>query len=254
MLQGITDDMRNGKTGLLILTVLAAMFFLFVAILFGSSTKRQGIIDRKADLEAKLDSIMATDVSVYWIGEVPAELEYLSPVIIRVSPEKASGKTLPVKGPSFEFTEYNELGQVISHDVPLEQSQYMVIVVSGSPVLSDEGSEALRNAVAQNGVPVIAIGNDAAELLGNVLYYRRFKSGEGSSLYYCLGKGYKENPLSVDTVKNGGMELAEATADLISAAMTDFGGEITTPSPEGSISSGDQNYFSESFTDQKPTV
>ena len=246
--------MRNGKTGFLILTVFAAMFFLFVAILFGSSTKRQGIIDRKADLEAKLDSIMASDVTVYWIGEVPAELEHLSPVIRQIPQEKVSVETLPVKGPSFDFSEYNELGQVISHDVPVEQSQYMVIVISGNPVLSVEGSEALRNAVAQNGVPVIAIGNDAAELLGNILYYRRFKTGEGSTLYYCLGKGYKENLISAETVSNGGMELAEATADLISAAMTDFGGEITTPSPEGSASSGDQNYFSESFTDQKPAV
>ena len=39
--------MYKSKTGILILTILAAMFFLFVAILFGSSTKRQGIIDRK---------------------------------------------------------------------------------------------------------------------------------------------------------------------------------------------------------------
>ena len=246
--------MSNGKTGLLILTVLAAMFFLFVAILFGSSTKRQDALDRKVELEAKLDSIMESDVTIYWIGEVPKEMEHLSPVISMISPEKVSADTLPVKGPSFDFSVYNELGQLISHDVPVEQSEYLVIVINGSPVLSDEGSEALRNAVAQNGVPVIAIGDDAAGLLGDILYYRRFKSGEGSTLYYCLGKGYKENLIPADTVKNGGMELADAAADLILKAMTDFGGEILSPDPGNSGSSTDQNEFSGGFKYQETTV
>ena len=60
--------MYKSKTGILILTILAAMFFLFVAILFGSSSKRQDVIDRKAALEEKLSAIAQMDITIYWIG------------------------------------------------------------------------------------------------------------------------------------------------------------------------------------------
>ena len=89
--------MSRGKTGLVVLTLFAVMFFLFIAILFGSSTKRQENIDRKADIEAKLDIIAQTDLTIYWIGEVPAELEHLMPVINVIPPETASEETLPIK-------------------------------------------------------------------------------------------------------------------------------------------------------------
>lgn len=232
--------MSKGKTGLVILTLLAVMFFLFVAVLFGSSTKRQAAVDRKAELDTKIDTITGEDASIYWIGELPGELERLSPVVNVISPDRISRDTVPVKSTSFDFIEYNELGQIIAKDTPVEQPGYMVIVMTGSPVISQEGAEALRDAITQNGVPVIAIGNDASELLGKILCYRRLRTGDGSSLYYCLGKGYKENPLSVDTVKNGGMEYAEALTDLITSALTDFGGEIG-PSDSGTTESRETN-------------
>ena len=232
--------MSKGKTGLVILTLMAVMFFLFVAVLFGSSTKRQAAVDRKAELDTKIDMITGEDVSIYWIGEIPRELERLSPVVNVISPDRISRDTVPVKSPSFDFVEYNELGQIISKDTPVEQPGHMVIVMTGSPVISQEGAEALRDAITQNGVPAIAIGNDAAELLGKILCYRRLKTGDGSSLYYCLGKGYKENPLSADTVKNGGMEYAEALTDFITSALTDFGGEIA-PVESGTPESGETN-------------
>ena len=73
--------MHRGKTGLIVLTILVAMFFLFIAILFGSSTKRQDNIDRRDEINARLDVIAQTDLTIYWIGDVPAELEHLMPVI-----------------------------------------------------------------------------------------------------------------------------------------------------------------------------
>ena len=41
--------MSKGKTGLIVVVFLAAMFFVFIAVLFGSSTKRQGAIDKKEE-------------------------------------------------------------------------------------------------------------------------------------------------------------------------------------------------------------
>ena len=214
--------MSKGKTGLIVLTVLAAMFFLFVAILYGSSTKRQGAIDRRDALEDRLEVILETDITIYWIGEPPAELSVLSPVIQVVSAESANEENLPVKGPAFHTIEYNEDGQIISEDIPKDYPRYMFIVISGTPNMSDRGKAALLDAVSKNGVPVLAIGDAASETLCEVLCYTRIHKGEGSSLYYCLGAGYKENPIPADIVKAGGMEFAEALPDLISIAMTDY--------------------------------
>ena len=74
--------MSKGKTGLIVVVFLAAMFFVFIAVLFGSSTKRQGAIDKKEELESKFDTILENDITVYWIGSVPSDFEYNNPFIL----------------------------------------------------------------------------------------------------------------------------------------------------------------------------
>ena len=214
--------MNRSKTGLFVLTILAAMFFLFVAILFGSSTKRQENIDRRDEIFAKLDAIAQTDLTIYWIGEVPAEFEHLMPVITVIPYEQVSEETLPIKVFQFNVTEYDPDGVFVSEAHPREYSEHMLIVICGNPVISDPGKEALLNSISKNGVPVIAIGDESAEFLGSVLLHRRFKEGPGSSLYYCLGKGYKENPIPEDKVLAGGIDLAEAMPDIIDLANADY--------------------------------
>ena len=214
--------MYKSKTGLIVLTILVAMFFLFAAVLFGSSTKRQGLIDRKAALDEKLAVIAQTDITIYWIGEFPPELEVLAPVTQVIAPENASSENLPIKTSTFHITERDSFGNVESEDIPREYSRYMFIVICGNPVLSDPAKEALNDAVAKNGVPVFAIGDEASELLGSVLMYYRYNSGPGSSLFYCLNSGYRENPIPEDKVKAGGMDLAEAIPEMIDLAIAQY--------------------------------
>lgn len=214
--------MSKSKAGLIVLIFLTAAFFFFLAVLFGSSTQRQSVLNRNADLNAKLDSIAETDITVYWIGEPLPELEHLLPVVKVVDPASASKDTLPVRSPAFHIEEYNPDGQLVNEQIPVDYSDYLVIVITGSPELSGSGREALLNAVAKNGVPVIAIGGDAAELLGEVLSYRMVHRGPYSSLYYCLGSGYTENPVQESLVKAGGMDLAEAVPDVISQAASEY--------------------------------
>lgn len=214
--------MSKGKAGLIVLVFLAVGFFFFIAMLFGSSTQRQAVIDRKANLEAELDAIAQNDITIYWIGEVPAELEHLMPVISVVAPASVSEDTIPVRGPAFHYTEYTPEGVLISEETPKDYSDQMLIVITGNPELTDKGREVLLDAVSRNGVPVLAIGDEASEVLGQVLYYNRFHKGPDTSLYYCLGSGYTENPIPVETVKAGGMDLAEAMPDLIALAESDY--------------------------------
>lgn len=214
--------MNRNKTGLIVLTLIAAVFFLFIAFMFNSSTQRLSVLNRKEGLDTKLDAIAEMDVAIYWIGEPSEELEHLMPVINVIAPASASKNNLPVKGPAFHVSEYNPDGLLVEENIPIDYPDHMVIIISGSPVLSDDGMGALLDAVSKNGVPALAIGDDAAELLGQVLSYRRIHKGPGSSLYYCLGSGYKENPIPEDKVRAGGMDLAEALPDLISLALSDY--------------------------------
>lgn len=215
--------MSRGKTGLIVLTILAAMFFVFVAVLFGSSAKRQGAINRVTGINDSFDAIAEQDMRIYWIGEQPAaEFEHLYPVISLVAPDQISKETLPVKSPEFHTMEYNSDGELISEAIPVEYPRYMFIVITGNPDLSDQAKEVLLDAISKNGVPVLAIGGDASDFLGSLLSYRMLKKGPNSSLYYCLGKGYKENPIPEERVAAGGTDLAEALPDVISLAMTDY--------------------------------
>ena len=83
--------MSKGKTGLLVLTAFAAMFFLFVAILYWSSTKREAALDRKSDLNDRLDLIAETDLTIYWLGEPYKELDQLSSVVSVIPTKKLPG-------------------------------------------------------------------------------------------------------------------------------------------------------------------
>ena len=214
--------MSKGKAGLIVLVFLAVGFFFFIAMLFGSSTQRQAVIDRKVNLEEKLDAIAQTDITIYWIGEVPAELEHLMPVISVVDPASVSDETLPVKGLAFHYAEYTPEGVLISEELPKDYSDHMLIVICGNPEITDKGREVLLDSVSQNGVPVLAIGDEASELLGQTLYYNRFHKGPNTSLYYCLGSGYTENPIPEEAVKAGGMDLAEVIPDVIALAESDY--------------------------------
>ena len=160
--------MSKGKTGLIVLTLFAAMFILFIAILFGSSTKRQDNIDRKADIDAKLDVIAQQDLTIYWIGEVPKELEHLMPVISVIPPETASSETLPIKVFQYHVTEYDPYGNFVSEEHPREYPEHMLIVLYGNITLTDSGKEALLDSIAKNGVPVIALGDEAATYLAKL--------------------------------------------------------------------------------------
>ena len=56
--------MNKSKAGLIVLVFLTAGFFFFLAMLFGSSTQRQAVIDRKAEVEAKYpDAVFAVVIA-----------------------------------------------------------------------------------------------------------------------------------------------------------------------------------------------
>lgn len=214
--------MSRGKTGFVVLTFFAAMFLLFIAILFGSTSKRQEVIDRKQALDARLDEISGQDITIFWIGEMPSEYEHIASVTQVISPENVSFDNLPVKGHSFHIVSRDENEKVTNEVFPDDYSRYLFIVIYGDVELSDTAKEALLDCISQNAVPVIAIGDGSSEIIGNILMHRRSHTGEGSSLYYCLGSGYEENLIPKEKVIAGGMDLAEEMPAVFAKGISDY--------------------------------
>lgn len=214
--------MRGNKTGLVVIAFLAAMFFLFAASIFGSTVKRNASIAVKESVEADVQALAANDVTIYWIGETMTEFEGISSKISYISPAMVSRENMPIRGSSFHRTVYSPEGELISEDMPTDYSDMMVIIINGSPELTENGKAALLDAVTKNGVPVIAIGDEASELVSGLMYHRRLHTGPNTSLYYCLGVGFEEDPLSEEAVGAGGLKLADELTEVISKAMKDY--------------------------------
>lgn len=214
--------MSRGKTGFVILTFFAAMFLLFIAILFGSTSKRQEAIDRKAALDAEFDVIAEQDITIFWIGQMPSEYEHISSVTQVISPENVSFDNLPVKGHSYHIVNRDENDKITNEVFPNDYTRYLFIVIYGDVELSDTAKEALLDCISQNAVPVIAIGDGSSEIISDILMHRRSHTGEGSSLYYCLGSGYEENLIPKDKVIAGGIDLAEEMPAIFTKGISDY--------------------------------
>lgn len=214
--------MRRSTGDLVVLIIIFAVFFIFIAILFGSNKKHEAVVNRAEVLDARLDMVADTDLVIYWIGEPYKELEHLMPAVNVIQAGDASAENLPIRGALFHTRKYDNEGNLSEENIPIEYPKHILIIISGNPEFTDAGKAALLDAASQNGVPVLAIGDAASEALAEVLSYHRFHKGPGSSLYYCLGKGYMENVIPVEAAKAGGMDLAEAIPDAVLKAEADY--------------------------------
>ena len=119
--------MKN-KAALIVLVILTAGFFIFMALMFGSGAQVQAITERKLNVEAGLDAIAESDITIYWIGELPKELEHLSPVVNVIAPENITRENIPVRGPAFHIEEYTPEGLLVNEEIPREYSAAMKLL------------------------------------------------------------------------------------------------------------------------------
>lgn len=178
-----------------------------MAMVFNTSVRRESAIKKQASVNEKIEMLNTLDLTVYWIGGFPSELEKLRQKTNVIMPENISKDNMPVKSSSFHITVKDDSGK--THEiVPRKYTEFMLIVVTTGEGFSDEAKDILRDCIAYNGVPVLCIGKEACEMMGTLLIHGS-GFGRDHSFYYKRNEGYKDPYFDAKTVSSGGVELAE---------------------------------------------
>jgi len=200
--------MNRNKTGVIVIVILAGFFVIAMSMVFNTSVRRESALKKQAAVNEKIDFLNSIDLTVYWIGGFPSELEKLREKTTIIMPEEISRETMPVKSSSFRI-EIKEKSGTTSEIVPRKYSEYMMIVLASTEGITDEAKDILRDCIVYNRVPILCIGSDACQFVGTILIHG---SGyeKNHTLYYKLNDGYKEPYLDVKAVAAGGVEFADA--------------------------------------------
>ena len=200
--------MDRNKTSVVVLFILAGFFFIAVAMVFNATARRNAALLKKSAVEEKIASLNAIDLTIYWIGDVPSELETLKKSMTVLRPEEISKENMPVKASTFRITVKDESGaeQVVE---PRHYSEYMLIVINNVDGLNDTAKEALRDSIVDNGVPVLCLGGKACNMVGTLLIHGAGYSTD-YSMFYRKNEGYEEPYIEAKTVSEGGLEFADA--------------------------------------------
>lgn len=212
--------MDRNKTSVIVLFLLAGFFFIAIAMVFNTSVRRNAALAKKGAVEEKIASLNPLDLTIYWIGNVPEELESLKPKMKILKPEEVNGENMPIKFTTFRIT-YKETKKSPEKVIePRDYSEYMLIVINTSEGFTDESKEVLRNCIVDNGVPVLCIGGKACDMVGTILIHGAGYSSDYSMLYK-LKEGYDEPFLNAKAVAAGGIDLAEELAEKLSTYFND---------------------------------
>lgn len=199
--------LTRNKTGIIVLVLLAGFFIIAVAMVFNTSVRRDNALKRQASVNEKIEFLNSIDLTVYWVGGFPSELEKLRAKTNVIMPEEVSKENMPIRSSTFRITITDEKGES-KEIVPRKYSEYMLIVITTGEGFSEEAKEVLRDCIVYNGVPVLCIGSDACQLVSTLLIH-----GSGYAkdytLFYKLNDGYKEPYLDTKAVAAGGVDFAD---------------------------------------------
>jgi hypothetical protein len=200
--------MERNKTGVIVLVLLAGFFIIAIAMVFNTSVRRESVLKHQASVNEKIEFLNSIDLTVYWIGGFPSELEKLRESTNVIMPEEISNDNMPIRSSTFHITVTEESGKK-EEIVPRKYSEYMLIVITTGEGFSDEAKEVLRDCIVYNGVPVLCIGGDACEMVGTLLIHGSGYAKD-HTFFYKLNDGYKDSYIEAKAVSAGGVDLADA--------------------------------------------
>lgn len=206
--------MERNKASVIVIFLLAGFFFIGIAMVFNTSARRSAVLSRQEEVDKKIEFLNSIDLTIYWIGEVPAELEKLKDSMVIIKPEDISKENMPVKSTTFHITitdPDDESGRPTlppTEILPRDYSEYMLIVVNTADGFSEISDDILHNCIVDNGVPVLSIGGSASDHIGTILIHGAGYSSD-YSMFYKLREGYNEPFLDKKSVSSGGLEFAE---------------------------------------------
>jgi uncharacterized membrane protein YjgN (DUF898 family) len=64
--------MERNKASVIVIFLLAGFFFIGIAMVFNTSARRSAVLSRQEEVDKKIEFLNSIDLTIYWIGEVPA--------------------------------------------------------------------------------------------------------------------------------------------------------------------------------------
>ena len=216
--------MERNKISVIVIFLLAGIFIVSLAILFNTTARRNLTLNRQSEIDKKIEMLKSMDLTIYWIGDVPAELEKLKDRMVIIKPEEISKENMPIKFTTFHITitdptdpDNTDKPTLPPTDIyPRNYSEYMLIVINTGNGFNDISDEVLHNCIVENGVPVLCIGGPACDHIGTLLIHGAGYASDYSMLYK-LKEGYDEPFLDSKAVASGGMDFSEELVTKLSA-------------------------------------
>ena len=176
-------------------------------MVFNTSVRRESALKHQSSINEKIDFLNLIDLTVYWVGGFPAEIENLRQSTKVIMPEEISEDNMPIRSSTFRITIKEDSGRT-KEIVPRQYSEYNLIVINTGSGFTDEGKAVLRNCIVDNDIPVLCIGKEACEFLGTLLIHGSGYKAD-HTIFYRRSEGYKEPFLDAKAVAAGGADMAD---------------------------------------------
>ncbi|MBR5358257.1 MAG: hypothetical protein IK128_03485 [Clostridiales bacterium] len=244
--------MERRKGYIVVIAAAAAFLLLITGLMLNAASRKKQTISLANQASYAAEKLSTRDdLMIYWIGTFPPELAGISDVVTVINPGEITEENMPIKYSSFKSTEYDEFGNVVNEIVPRDYKDNMIIIISNVGMITDAEKDVLLNCIAQNNVPVLAIGRSSITLIRRTLMYTDGVFEQDDSFYYKLGEGYKDHVLDNAAITAGGDEYALELCEYLYSLFYDDAEEIETTAAETTLTETTQNPF---FFDETEAV
>lgn len=206
----------NRKTILIFpLALFCVMFALLAGVILNSNSHKMSAAKSEKHLEETAKLLADRDITIYWAGEFPEELSVLKDKVVPVTPGKMTEDKMPVKTLNINFTEYNQVGEVVFSTAPRKYTEDLFIVIDRTDDLIGSDIEVIRQCLTANNVPAIIVGKKPIVDIRKAMYIITGSFEENDSVFYSFDKSFDEHVIKTDIVEKGGVAYYQALLDLM---------------------------------------
>lgn len=227
--------MERRRAYLIVIVAAAAFVLLFVGLMYNAASLKKQNVNLANQVSYASEKLAAKDdLMIYWVGDFPAELTGLAPVVTVISPDQISEDTMPVKSVEFKVTAYDADGNLVKDETPRDYKDNMLLVLYNISFVSDEQKDVISNCIVDNNVPVLAIGRSSISITRDILMYTPGDFEENDSFYYLLGTGYEDHVLDNSAIAEGKEAFALNLCDYVYSLFYGYEPEAETSQEESS--------------------
>ena len=208
--------MERKRSYIVVIVAAAVLILLFVGLMYNAASLKKQSVNLANQVSYASEKLASKDdLMIYWVGDFPAELSGIAPVVTVISPDQISEDTMPIKSVEFKVTAYDADGNLVKDETPRDYKDNMLLVLYNVSFISDEQKDVISNCIVDNNVPVLAIGRSSISITREILMYTPGDFEENDSFYYLLGTGYKDHVLDNSAIAEGKEAFALNLCDYV---------------------------------------